>query len=48
LPQWPGFAQDQAFIEFTQNGGIANAAGLRIAQCNLYREVLSKRMKEQQ
>ena len=48
LPHWPRFAQDQAFIEFTQDGGIATAAGLRIPQCNLYRQVLAKRMKEQQ
>jgi para-nitrobenzyl esterase len=47
LPHWPGFEQGQAFIEFMQDGGIANAAGLRIPQCNLYREVLMKRMKEQ-
>ena len=48
LPHWPGFAQNQAFIEFTQDGGIANAAGLRIPQCNLYREVLAERMKKEQ
>jgi para-nitrobenzyl esterase len=48
LPHWPGFAQDQAFIEFTQDGGIANAAGLRTPQCNLYRQVLAARMKKQQ
>jgi para-nitrobenzyl esterase len=47
LPHWPGFEQGQAFIEFMQDGGIANEAGLRIPQCNLYREVLMKRMKEQ-
>jgi para-nitrobenzyl esterase len=48
LPHWPGFEQGQAFIEFTQDGRIANAAGLRIPQCNLYREVLAERMKQQQ
>jgi len=47
LPHWPGFEQRQTFIEFTQYGGIATAEGLRIPQCNLYREVLAKRMKEQ-
>ncbi len=48
LPHWPGFQHGQAFLEFTQDGGIANAAGLRLPQCNLYRKVLAERMKEQQ
>ena len=47
LPHWPGFEQGQAFIEFTQDGRVANAAGLRVPQCNLYREVLAERMKQQ-
>lgn len=48
LPRWPGFEPGQAFIEFTQDGRTANAGGLRVTQCNLYREVLAERMKEQQ
>jgi para-nitrobenzyl esterase len=47
LPHWPGFDQAQAYIEFTQDGRIETAAGLRVAQCNLYREVLAERMKQQ-
>ena len=48
LPHWPGFERGQAFIEFTQDGRITTAAGLRLPQCNLYRQVLAERMKEQQ
>ena len=47
-PHWPGFERGQAFIEFTQDGRITTAAGLRLPQCNLYRQVLAERMKEQQ
>jgi para-nitrobenzyl esterase len=46
-PHWPGFEEAQAFIVFTPEGRVANAAGLRGPQCNLYREVLAARMKQQ-
>jgi para-nitrobenzyl esterase len=45
LPKWPGFGQSQAFIAFAQDGRvIANFEGLRRAQCDLFREVLTRRM----
>jgi para-nitrobenzyl esterase len=48
LPNWPEFGSSQAFIEFRQDGHVANADGLRRAQCDLYREVLKQRMNRHQ
>jgi len=46
-PHWPGFEEAQAFLIFTPDGRVANAAGLRGPQCNLYRQVLAERMKQE-
>jgi para-nitrobenzyl esterase len=46
LPDWPQFGFAQAFIQFTQDGRVANAAKLRGAQCDVYRDVLVERMKQ--
>ena len=46
-PHWPGFGEAQAFLDFTPDGRVANAAGLRVPQCNLYRQVLAGRIKQQ-
>jgi para-nitrobenzyl esterase len=44
LPNWPIFGQSQAFVEFTPEGKVASAEGLRKGQCDLLREVLKVRM----
>ena len=45
LPKWPVFDQSQSFIEFTQVGSVvANSEGLRRPQCDLFREILKRRM----
>lgn len=46
LPDWPQFGSAQAFIQFTQDGHVANAARLRGAQCDVYRDVMAERMKQ--
>jgi para-nitrobenzyl esterase len=45
LPDWPQFGSAQAFIQFTQDGHVANASRLRAAQCDVYREAMAERMK---
>jgi para-nitrobenzyl esterase len=45
VPNWPQFGESQAFIQFTQDGKVVNAAGLRATQCNAYRLALAERMK---
>lgn len=41
LPAWPEFDGAQAFIRFTQHGrAVADNAGLRRPQCDVYRELL--------
>jgi len=45
LPNWPRFGESQAFIQFTQDGRVVNAAGLRATQCDAYRLVLAERKK---
>jgi para-nitrobenzyl esterase len=48
LANWPGFDQSQTFIEFAQDGRVvANSKGLRRPQCDLFREVLKRRMNMQ-
>ncbi len=47
VPKWPEFDGSQAYIEFMQNGSVASSTGLRKAQCDLYREVLTQLMKGQ-
>jgi para-nitrobenzyl esterase len=46
LPEWPDFDGLQTYIEFNQDGSVATSAGLRRAQCDLYRDVLKERMHE--
>jgi para-nitrobenzyl esterase len=46
LPDWPQFGSPQAFIQFTQDGHVANAARLRAAQCDVYRDAMVERMKQ--
>jgi para-nitrobenzyl esterase len=46
LPDWPEFGSSQAFIQFTQDGRVANASKLRAAQCDVYRDVMAERMKQ--
>jgi para-nitrobenzyl esterase len=46
-PQWPEFGLGQVFVEFTPDGRVKDAAGLRSPQCNLYRKALAERMKQQ-
>jgi para-nitrobenzyl esterase len=48
VPNWPEFGASQAYIEFTQDGGVANSTALRRPQCDLYREVLKERMNKDQ
>jgi para-nitrobenzyl esterase len=49
LPNWPEYDGSQAFVEFTQDGGVvASSGGLRRAQCDLHREVLKQRMSQKQ
>ena len=45
LPDWPQFGSTQAFIQFAQDGHVANASRLRAAQCDVYRDVMAERMK---
>jgi para-nitrobenzyl esterase len=47
LPQWPEFGHARRFFVFTPDGRETRAAGLRSPQCNLYRQVLAARMKQQ-
>jgi para-nitrobenzyl esterase len=45
LPNWPELGDTQTFLEFTQDARTAvKSGGLRRAQCDLYREVLKRRM----
>jgi para-nitrobenzyl esterase len=46
LPDWPQMGESQTFIQFMQDGRVVKSAGLRSAQCNLYREVLAEQMKQ--
>jgi para-nitrobenzyl esterase len=46
VPKWPLFGEAQALIQFTQDGSVVKAAGLRAAQCTVYREVVAERMKQ--
>jgi para-nitrobenzyl esterase len=52
LPDWPElgseFGAGGAFIQFTQDGKVANATQLRGAACNVYRDVLTEKLKSQQ
>src|SRR5450432_1700448 len=43
VPKWPEFGEAQAYIQFTQDGRVASASGLRRPYCDLYREVLKQR-----
>jgi para-nitrobenzyl esterase len=48
LPNWPEYDGAQSFIEFTQDGrAVAQSGGLRRAQCDLHREVLTQRLNQQ-
>jgi para-nitrobenzyl esterase len=44
VPKWPEFGKAQGYIEFTQDGRVASATGLRRPQCDLYRDVLKQRL----
>jgi para-nitrobenzyl esterase len=44
VPKWPQFDGSQAYIQFTQEGTVANSAELRRTYCDLYREVLKQQM----
>jgi para-nitrobenzyl esterase len=41
LPNWPQQGDSGAYIQFQQDGAVQTAAGMRTAQCNLYREWLT-------
>lgn len=44
LPKWPEFGGSRTFIKFAQDGKVTTAEGLRLPQCDLYREVLKQRI----
>ena len=44
LPNWPQQGENGAYVEFQQDGSVQKAAGLRAAQCGLYREWLTARL----
>jgi len=46
VPDWPQFGEAQTFIQFTQDGTVKKAAGLRSVQCAVYREVVLDQMKQ--
>jgi para-nitrobenzyl esterase len=49
LPHWPEYDGSQAFIEFTQDGAVvAQTGGLRRAQCDFHRELLERRLSQNQ
>jgi para-nitrobenzyl esterase len=45
LPDWPEFGSSGTYIQFTQDGKVANAKGLRGPACKVYRDVLAERLK---
>jgi len=47
LPEWRKFGKSGQFVEFTQNGQVKESAGLRRAQCRVYREVLKRGLKDE-
>jgi para-nitrobenzyl esterase len=46
LPDWPQFGSSQVFIQFAQDGHVADASRLRGAQCDVYRDFMAERMKQ--
>ncbi len=49
LPSWPELDATQRYLTFTEEGQAAVSTGpLRGPQCDLYREILAERMKQQQ
>jgi para-nitrobenzyl esterase len=45
LPEWPEFGDSQNFIQITGDGRVLETSGgLRRPQCDLYREILHRRM----
>jgi len=45
LPEWPVMGGSQQYIQFTQEGQVRTAAGLRAAQCSVFREFLTESIK---
>ncbi|HEY2469383.1 MAG TPA: carboxylesterase family protein [Terracidiphilus sp.] len=44
LPKWPQQDDNGTYIQFQQDGSVQTAAGLRAAQCSIYREWLTARI----
>lgn len=47
LPVWRKFGRTGRFIMFTEDGQVKESAGLRKAQCGVYRDVLEQGLKDQ-
>ena len=41
IPKWPQQGDNGIYIQFQQDGRVETAAGLRAAQCNIYRQWLT-------
>ena len=46
LPAWPEFGPEAAYVQFTQDGHIAEAQDLRGPACKVYRDVIEARIKQ--
>lgn len=47
LPNWPQQGATGVYIQFQQDGTVQTAAGLRRAQCSVYREWLNSHLQQQ-
>lgn len=46
LPHWPEFGGNGAYVRFTQDVQVVAGTGLRKPQCDLYRELLTQKLKQ--
>jgi len=45
VPKWSQLGEERTFIQFMQDGSVVPATGLRSAECNVYREMITERMR---